>query len=150
MPMFYKWRIRRLHLKTQPGDSSLDIKSNQIRRVFLFIEIFGVQLESWKNVQDWKSLNPNAPTNGRSFIQTLDLPRDQSLEYIGRRMRTYFLAPETGAYTFYITCDDKCELNLSTNEKLENLVTLVTITRYTRYKAWTRQSEAISRLKGYR
>ena len=109
----------------------------------LFIEIFGVQLESWKNVLTWNSLDVSAPISGQSFIQKLDLPRRQNLEYIGRRMRAYFLAPESGDYIFYITCDDKCKLNLSTDEKLENLVTLVTITKYTRYRAWTRYAYQI-------
>lgn len=105
-----------------------------------FSEIFGVQLESWNNIRNWNSFinNLTPPTNGQSYIQTLDLPRDQRLENIGRRMRTYFLAPETGTYRFYIACDDKCQLNLSTDEKLENVVTLVTVERWTKYKEWTR------------
>ncbi|XP_078380264.1 uncharacterized protein LOC144663224 [Oculina patagonica] len=107
---------------------------------------FGAQFESWNNVRDWNSLDVNAPIDGRSFIPTLDLRRNQTLEYFGRRMRTYFLAPVTGAYTFKITCDDKCKLNLSTDEKPENVVTLVTIKSYTKYRAWTKKHAAIVNL----
>ncbi|XP_078380263.1 uncharacterized protein LOC144663223 [Oculina patagonica] len=109
-------------------------------------ETFGAQFESWNNVRDWNSLDVNAPIDGRSFIPTLDLRRNQTLEYFGRRMRTYFLAPVTGAYTFKITCDDKCKLNLSTDEKPENVVTLVTIKSYTKYRAWTKKHAAIVNL----
>ena len=117
------------------------VESHFITVLFsIFSEIFGVQLESWNHIRNWDSLinNLTSPTDGQSYIQTLNLPRGQRLENIGRRMRTYFLAPETGTYRFYITCDDKCQLNLSTDEKLGNVVTLVTVNRWTRYKQWTR------------
>ncbi|EDO28260.1 predicted protein [Nematostella vectensis] len=42
----------------------------------------------------------------------------------GVRMRAYFLAPLTGSYTFYTTCDDSCQLFLSTdvNPKTKRMI----------------------------
>jgi len=118
----------------------IQLKSSLSQLFFCFSEIFGVQLESWRNIRNWKSFinNLSSPNDGQSYIQTLDLPRSQRLVNIGRRMRTYFLAPESGTYRFYIACDDNCQLNLSTDENLENVVTLVTVKRWTRYKEWKR------------
>lgn len=129
-----------LYLMLLLFDCADQLKTTVSKFFSIFSEIFGVQLESWNDIRNWDSLvnNLNSPTDGKSYIQTLNLPLGQRLENIGRRMRTYFLAPETGTYRFYIACDDKCQLNLSTDEKLENVLTLVTVKRWTRYKEWER------------
>jgi len=101
-------------------------------------EIFGVQVESWKNTGGSELSNLDPPSS-KTFINSLDLPGYPKLEHIRLRLRTYFLAQETGTYIFYLTCDDSCELKLSTDEKHENLVSLVNITRYTDYMRWRRK-----------
>ena len=100
--------------------------------MFLFIEIFGVLFEGLDDTAD----NPS----NKTFIPSLDVPRDLDLRHTSRRLRTYFLAPESGTYRFYLACDDSCTLKLSTDEKLENLVLLVNIARYIGYKNWKRYS----------
>lgn len=112
----------------------------------MFIDRFGVQIENWDNIRGPK-FYLYAPSS-TTFIDSLDVPLNWNLANIGRRLRTYFLAPETGSYIFYLACDDVCELKLSTDEKLENLVTLINIKSYTDYMEWNRylhlcQREAI-------
>ena len=111
----------------------------------LFIDIFGVQIESWDNIRSSK-FYLDTPSS-KTFIDKLDVPPKSDLANIGRRLRTYFLAPETGSYIFYLACDDVCELNLSADEKLENLVTLIDIKSYTAYMAWNRYLHLHKELK---
>ena len=104
------------------------------------VDIFGVLVERWANVNDMEDLKASSQTRPSKdrFIQALDAPGDRSLQNTGLRLRAYFLAPQTGNYTFYLACDDSCELNLSTDERPENGVSLVTIPSYTSYQGWTR------------
>ena len=111
----------------------------------MFIDIFGVQIESWENVRS-SNFYLDAPSS-TTVIESLNVPLNWNLANIGRRLRTYFLAPETGSYIFYLACDDFCELKLSADEKLENLVTLINIESYTDYMEWNRYLHLHKELK---
>lgn len=73
-----------------------------------------------------------------TFISSLEVPESGNLQNFRQRLRAYFYAPETGIYVFYLSCDDICELKVSTNERLEDLGTVITIYRYTGFREWKR------------
>lgn len=114
-------------------------------------EIFGVLVENWNNFKekDLSKLEQDQNSFNSSFTYySLDVKGPEKvserLHYFGRRYRTYFLAPQSGEYKFYIACDDFCKLKLSADYRLENLKTLVNATtKWTNYRVWRSSKDAL-------
>ena len=69
--------------------------------------------------------NPRFPNNpNKSEYITNFKKSTPNLRSYGSRYRSYFLAKETGNYTFYTFCDDSCQVFLSSdvNPKNEQLI----------------------------
>ena len=58
---------------------------------------------------------PGRPSTDVETFDKLEPARDFSTFY-AQRLWAYLVAPETGRYTFYMSCNDECELWLSTSE----------------------------------
>lgn len=103
----------------------------------------GVAREWWLNIPGTAVSDltgntdyPSSPS-GKEVISTLfEGPKDWADNY-GTRMHGYFIAPATGAYTFYIASDDRSELWLSTDSNPSNAVRIAQVTNWTNSREWT-------------
>ncbi|CAB4003297.1 Hypothetical predicted protein [Paramuricea clavata] len=86
-------------------------------------------METWNNIagnEIWmmtsNSRYPNKPDTTVK-LASLESPRSGNNlpDSYGLRMTTYYKAPETGAYTFYVSGDDQCQLSIGTDENPDNL-----------------------------
>ncbi|CAB4023312.1 Hypothetical predicted protein, partial [Paramuricea clavata] len=90
----------------------------------------GVTFEKWRNIPS-KALSrlitdprfPGKPDVSKK-IRRLSIRPNQGNSY-GVRLTTYYVAPNTGTYRFYVAGDNQCQLSLSSDEKPENLKILV-------------------------
>ena len=109
-------------------------------------EYRGVRREVWTRISGgWylKHLTsdirfPNSPTTVE-VLQELSSPRNQD-DFYGQRLQAYFIAPSSGNYTFYATCDSECVFYLGFDEKPENKKELIRIDQdhRTEYDQWNR------------
>jgi GH35 family endo-1,4-beta-xylanase len=61
---------------------------------------------------------PSSPTDSQ-YLTTFEAPNNRG-ENFGSRVRGYLIAPESGAYTFWIASDNQAELYLSNDTSAEN------------------------------
>ena len=75
--------------------------------------------------------NPNFPKSPDSYeiINVFDAPYNIGDHY-GQRIRGWFVAPKTGNYTFYSSCDDDCEIYLSKDTDPKNKILIINQTKY--------------------
>jgi len=83
---------------------------------------------------------PDATTTITDFFEA---PTNVADNY-GQRMRGYFIAPQTGSYTFVIASDDSSELWLSTDVTSANKVKIASVSGYTSSREWTKYSSQTS------
>ena len=77
---------------------------------------------------------PDSPTKvGR--IDHLDVTRNIDNNY-ALRYQSYFIAPQSGNYRFIATCDNQCNIYLSTNAEEKSKKEIISITSYTSYHQW--------------
>ncbi|CAH3188258.1 unnamed protein product, partial [Porites evermanni] len=64
----------------------------------------------------------------------------------GQRMTTFYRAPETGLFVFYMTCQDECELWLSTDDTNFNKrrIIFVPFGLNLTWKQWDKKAEQVS------
>jgi hypothetical protein len=79
---------------------------------------------------------PGTPT-GSSLHSLFEAPINWAENY-GTRMSGYVVAPTTGAYVFWISGDDYCQLWLSTNDSPASKVLIASVTGWTNSREWTR------------
>ncbi|EDO32429.1 predicted protein [Nematostella vectensis] len=94
------------------------------RGLVFYEEWSGAKGSQISNLTRDKNYPMNATVNGHvTTMQIKKEPFSMRRQY-GVRMRAYFLAPLTGSYTFYTTCDDSCQLFLSTdvNPKTKRMI----------------------------
>ena len=72
-----------------------------------------------------------------NIIDVVDTPRNIG-EYYGQRLRGWFLAPETGNFTFYSSCDNYCRLYLSSNNNSQNKVLIVDQIYLSSHNQWNK------------
>ena len=77
---------------------------------------------------------PNNPSNS-GYLDNFDIPYNVGSRY-GMRLRTLFLAPETGNYQFMATCDDICQVYLSNSTDAANKEIIITIKSWQRRYNW--------------
>ena len=79
--------------------------------------------------------NPKYPQSPDSYgtINVFDAPHNVA-EHYGQRIRGWFIAPETGNYTFYSSCDDFCELYLSNDTDSKNKVLIINQPIFSTYR----------------
>lgn len=109
-------------------------------------EYRGVRREVWRDIRGgWylkhltsDSRFPNSPTKVE-VLQELSSPRNED-NFYGQRLQAYLIAPSSGNYTFYATCDSECVFYLSFDEKPENKKELIRIDQNHRtgYEQWNR------------
>ncbi|CAH3178695.1 unnamed protein product [Porites lobata] len=109
-------------------------------------EYRGVRREVWRGISGgWylkhltsDSRFPNSPTTVE-VLQELSSPRNED-DFYGQRLQAYFIAPSSGNYTFYATCDSECVFYLGFDEKPENKKELIRIDQdhRTGYDQWNR------------
>ncbi|XP_032227933.2 uncharacterized protein LOC5503808 [Nematostella vectensis] len=114
-------------------------------------EYRGVRQEIWKNLIVEGTLSglesdfryPHHPDTVE-FRPIFDDPGKREW-YYGQRLTTYFVAPETGNYVFYLSCDDQCKLSISTDHHVNNMRTVAWVKDWTNYRRWkTYPSQQIS------
>ena len=59
-------------------------------------------------------------------------------DFYGQRIRGWFVAPDTGNYTFYSSCDNYCILYLSNNTDPKNKRMIINQRQYTGHKEFNR------------
>jgi hypothetical protein len=89
-------------------------------------------------------LNPNF----QLWSADLDLPASENFgSYYGQRLYGLIVAPETGAYTFWIAGDNECEFWLSTDASALNKSRLCYLNGFSSYQEWnqspTQQSVSV-------
>jgi hypothetical protein len=89
-------------------------------------------------------------------LNLFQAPSDVGQDY-GARLRGFLTAPATGSYTFWISCDDNGELDLSIDESPANKKRIAHVTgspAWTDYVEWnkfsTQKSQAIALVAGTR
>ncbi|XP_078359625.1 uncharacterized protein LOC144644082 isoform X4 [Oculina patagonica] len=103
----------------------------------------GLIREVWKELPG-KSINklkddpyyPNDPSL-IEIIENFDSPFDIDKDY-GSRVKGYFVAPETGNYTFYMSGSQSGELWMSSTESQQNLTKLVSLDQATGHNQWNK------------
>ena len=103
----------------------------------------GLIREVWKELPG-KSIStlkddpyyPNDPSL-IEIIENFDAPFDIDKDY-GSRVKGYFVAPETGNYTFYMSGSQSGELWMSSTESQQNLSKLVSMDQPTGHNQWNK------------
>lgn len=103
----------------------------------------GLIREVWKELPG-KSINklkddpyyPNDPSL-IEIIENFDAPFDIDRDY-GSRVKGYFVAPETGNYTFYMSGSQSGELWMSSTESQQNLTKLISLDQATGHNQWNK------------
>ena len=103
----------------------------------------GLIREVWKELPG-KSISklkddpyyPNDPSL-IEIIENFDAPFDIDKDY-GSRVKGYFVAPETGNYTFYMSGSQSGELWMSSTERQQNLTKLVSMDEPTGHNQWNK------------
>ena len=103
----------------------------------------GVIREVWKELPG-KSISklkddpyyPNDPSL-IEIIENFDSPFDIDKDY-GSRVKGYFVAPETGNYTFYMSGSQSGELWMSSTESQQNMSKLVSLDQPTGHNQWNK------------
>ncbi|XP_048578568.1 adhesion G protein-coupled receptor L4 isoform X2 [Nematostella vectensis] len=106
------------------GEEHLRRNAHRTDRGLVFYEEWSGEGSQISNLTRDKNYPMNATVNGHvTTMQIKNEPFSMRRQY-GVRMRAYFLAPLTGSYTFYTTCDDSCQLFLSTdvNPKTKRMI----------------------------
>jgi len=78
---------------------------------------------------------PHSPTRTDTITDYLEIPPN-TMDSFGSRLKTYITAPATGAYTFYIACDDACELLLSATDSRADRAKVAFTNRWTSHRQW--------------
>lgn len=102
-------------------------------------------LETWNDIPGsrienltYHSRYPGLPDKSE-FIYSAETPVNRADNY-GTRMRGYVIAPDTGAYTFYLSGDYNCQLWLSPSGGQFAKQTAASISGSTNYLQWTKYS----------
>jgi hypothetical protein len=82
---------------------------------------------------------PNSPTTEEVLTTSFDCPVDV-MESYGQRLRALIVAPTTGAYKFWIACDDNGQLWLSTDSTPANKQLIARVDTWTSWKEWTKEA----------
>ena len=110
--------------------------------------ISGLIREVYKNISQNVSLftscyalkcSQNYPSSPDSYGIINDFEASQNFgDYYGQRIRGWFLALQTGNYTFYSSCNHFCELYLSNNTDPKNKVLIVNQTGRSNYNEFNK------------
>eukprot|EP00795_Rhopilema_esculentum_P005038 gene5038-148_t len=89
--------------------------------------------------------NPDYPNNPSSIevIENFDAPFDMEKDY-GSKFKGYFVAPETGNYTFYMSCSKACELYTSRDEDIKNKTKIIELDKATWHNQWNKYKNQTS------
>ena len=79
--------------------------------------------------------NPSMATE----LDVFEIPTNTGDEY-GVRLSGYLCAPESGAYTFWISGDDHVQLNLSTDNEEANAAMIAFHTNYSGQREWNKSN----------
>jgi hypothetical protein len=111
-----------------------------------------ILLEKWDNITGGlvtsltgNAAYPNSPTT-RTYPTLYEITSAAGDNY-GTRTRGYITPPTTGSYTFWIACDDNCELLLGTSNNPATAVKIAGVTgasNWTNSREWTKFTEQTS------
>ena len=103
----------------------------------------GIIREVWKNLpgENITALEkcpdyPNNPTT-IEIIENFDAPFNVDNDY-GSKVKGYFIAPETGNTTFYLSCSKSCKLFFSADEESKNKTVIISLDRPTWHNQWNK------------
>ena len=96
----------------------------------LWKDIPGSNLAALRDNPDF----PNNPTN-IEVIENFDAPINIDQGY-GSKLKGYFVAPETGNYTFFMACSRACELYFSDDEDAKNKSVVISLEKPTVQNQW--------------
>ena len=97
----------------------------------------------WKNTpgEELNKLedNPDYPNNPSTIeiIENFDAPFNVESNY-GSKLKGYFIAPETGNNTFYLSCSRACALYLSKDESGKTKKKILTLDKPTEHNVWNK------------
>jgi hypothetical protein len=85
--------------------------------------------------------SPRYPNNpDADFLESLFEAPSNFADNYGQRMRALITAPQTGAYTFWISSDDNSALYLSTDEDPAHKTQIAYVTTWTASREWTKEA----------
>lgn len=92
----------------------------------------GLKTEVWNdtrpsNLPDIYNYNTSKPGYWTRWTDSLPQTFDLSHNLFTERVTGFLVPPESGNYTIYLHCDDRCELYLSNTSRPEDKVNLVII-----------------------
>ena len=94
---------------------------------------------------------PDSPSSTIILGESLEAPPNAGDQF-GSRLQTYIMAEYTCDYNLYIACNERCELNLSTDEDPENKSTVAFLDSKTNSQEWhkyaSQKSAPIPLVKG--
>ncbi|XP_050924319.1 LOW QUALITY PROTEIN: PKHD1 like 1, tandem duplicate 1 [Lates calcarifer] len=87
----------------------------------------GLKMEVWNDTKPRYLTNiwdyhENMTGYWTQWVDTMPHVFAQEIEYFSMRSRGFFVPPATTNYTFYLNCDDRCELYLSKSSRPEDKV----------------------------
>lgn len=103
----------------------------------------GLIREIWRNIPGSKvsdlrasAYYPNDPSDIQ-IIENFDSPFDVDRDY-GTKVKGYFIPPESGPYTFFLSGSESAELWLSSNEQESDLKKIVSLINGSSHNQWSR------------
>ncbi|KAM8882915.1 PKHD1 like 1, tandem duplicate 1 [Synchiropus picturatus] len=104
----------------------------------------------WKQLHDLWSFNENTTGYRQFWIESMPHTFETAEDFFSTRTQGFFVPPKTDDYTFYLHCDDRCELYMSNSTKPEFKEKIAFQTRYVGSPLSTRyqRSRAISLTAG--
>ncbi|KAM9340526.1 fibrocystin-L-like [Symphorus nematophorus] len=96
----------------------------------------GLKMELWNSTRPsyltglW-SYSKNTTGHWTQWIDSMPHRFSDELGYFSTLSRGFFVPPATDNYTFYLNCDDRCELYLSNSSRPEDKVKIAHQPRYT-------------------
>lgn len=105
----------------------------------IFYDITGTNVSNLTDAENF----PGRP-DSFTFVETGTLSYQENTNNYGTRHRAYFVAPKTGAYTFYVAARNRAELWLSTDGSPHNAARIVNSTSDRNPGVWDTASSQIS------
>ncbi|XP_065670480.1 uncharacterized protein LOC100203426 isoform X29 [Hydra vulgaris] len=110
----------------------------------------GIIREVWKNLPGENitvlEKNPDYPNNPTTIeiIENFDAPFNVDNDY-GSKVKGYFIAPETGNTTFYLSCSKSCKLFFSADEESKNKTVIISLNKPTWHNQWNKYANQSSK-----
>jgi hypothetical protein len=135
-------------VKAKDAANNLSAASNALSVTTNSSSSTTVTREYWSNITGTtvSSIPVTTTPSGTDQLSSLEGPINAGDNY-GTRIRAFLKPTTSGAYTFYISGDDNCELWLGTDDKPSTKVKIAEVTGWTNSREWTKYTSQKSSSK---